>query len=185
MMRTSPDLKYIQDCLEEKKTSELIAFLEREPEAMSIRGAEKEPLLSMAVRFGNLVLIQWLIEKGVDLLATNEEGWTALTLALTLRKGQITARLYYYEQQIPENPNQVENWRNLEQFYAPPDPEIMSHAAHKSRITAFQNEMAYLNVHSESFVLPAPTLTLTLSKREQALFDVDVSEEDARLLHGM
>lgn len=48
-----------------------------------------DTLLHYAASIGNLEIVRWLIEEGIDLHATNEENWTALDSAMFAQNAEV------------------------------------------------------------------------------------------------
>ena len=139
-----PSPSTIERCITCGSTEEVVSFLEKHPDVMYAQDEDGNAILSRVARTSNIQLISWLLKKGVDLLAANKYGQTALHRAFVVRDGAVSALLYYYEKQIPGNPMEAKNdseYTNI--FLALPDVRIrdLNEAWHKEQVETFKKTM--------------------------------------------
>ena len=94
-------LEKIDRFLFHNEISAFKSLLTADPSLLTSRDPQTgKSILSIAVFYGDEKIVSWLIQQGVDLLAQNKHGTTALHLAFKIRNGALSALLYHYETRI-------------------------------------------------------------------------------------
>ncbi len=168
-----PSPSTIERCITCGSTEEVVSFLEAYPDVMYAQDEDGNAILSRVARTSNIQLINWLLKKGVDLLAANKYGQTALHRAFVVRDGEIAALLYHYEKQIPGNPMEAKNdleYTNV--FLALPDIRIrdLNEAWHKEQVEIFKKTMddlssRHVKLHEATFKITMEHIELNREAR--------------------
>lgn len=137
-----PSSRTIQRFIDCRSTSQLIALLEKNPELIDDEDETGSNVFSRAVGTRNIILINWLLKKGVNVFAVNQYGQTALHRAFVGRAGEIAALLYFYEKQIPGNPMEIKNdFEYMNVFLVLPEIQLFTKEWHDNEIRIFRETM--------------------------------------------
>ncbi len=147
--------------LARKELRQAMKLLANDPGLINYHDTVKgNTILHEAVFHGSEIMVNWILDYGVNLLSQNIYGTTALHRSFILQQGSIAALLYYYEQQIPDHPFKEENNIKLATLFFTHRSEFHTKAWHDEQVEAFRKKTE--DLLREKAPIPPKTLELTL-----------------------